>query len=309
MAGTLAAALAGMLSVPGHSGRGRAGHPSAPSAAALPQNSPGRLLAPNMLGPQAALALVQGERDKYWLNAKEVTVRSVPELFAQHQDELSRGLRLSKILEGDTTKKEIALTFDDGPHTAYTPRLLAILKQYDVKATFFVVGEQAEKYPELVQAEEAAGDSIGNHTYDHVSLVKIPEDYVSTEIKACGEVIHSITDKTPHLFRPPGGVYDPRIAETSEALGYTTVLWTDDPGDYASPGTDVILSRTLGKASSGGIILLHDGIQQTIDVLPRIIQTLKSRGYKFVTVDQMLAERAAAPRREVASLPVGKTLL
>ena len=91
-------------------------------------------------------------------------------------------------------------------------------------------------------------------------------------------------------------------------LGYTTVLWTDDPGDYASPGTDVILSRTLAKASNGGIILLHDGIQQTIDVLPQIIQILKNRGYKFVTVDQMLAERAAA-RREVASLPVGKTLL
>ena len=281
-------------------------HP--PSAAALPQNSAGRMLAPNMLSPQAALALVQGERDKYWLNAKDVTIRSVPELFAQRQDELEHGLRFSRILEGDPRKKEIALTFDDGPHPGYTPQLLAVLKRYNVKATFFVVGEQAEKNPELIRDEIAAGDSVGNHTYDHVSLVKIPQDYVSTEIKACGEVLDSITDKTPHLFRPPGGVYDPRIAETAEALGYTTVLWTDDPGDYASPGTDVILSRTLDKASPGGIILLHDGIQQTIDVLPQIIQTLRNRGYKFVTVDQMLAERAAA-RREVASVPAGKTVL
>ena len=265
------------------------------------------MLAPNMLSPQAALSLVQGERDKYWLNAKEITVRSVPELFAQHQDELTRGLRLSKLLEGDPHKKEIALTFDDGPHTGYTARLLAVLKQYNVKATFFVVGEQAEKHPDLIDAEIAAGDSVGNHTYDHVSLVKIPQDYVSTEIKACGEVLDSITDRNPHLFRPPGGVYDPRIAETAEALGYTTVLWTDDPGDYASPGADVILSRTLAKASNGGIILLHDGIQQTVDVLPQLIQILRNRGYKFVTVDQMLAERAT--RRAVASVPVGKNIL
>ncbi len=281
---------------------------SSASVVGLPLNSPVRMLAPNRLSPRAALAMVQGERDKYWLNAKDITVRSVPELFAQRQDELTRGLRGSKILEGNPDKKEIALTFDDGPHAAYTPQLLAVLKQYKVKATFFVVGEQAEKYPDLIRDEVSAGDSVGNHTYDHVSLVKIPEDYVSTEIKACGEVINSITDKTPHLFRPPGGVYDPRIAETSEALGYTTVLWTDDPGDYASPGADVILSRTLGKATNGGIILLHDGIQQTIDILPQLIQTLRERGFKFITVDQMLAERAAA-RREVAALPAGKNLL
>ena len=303
----MAMGLAGLLAGTGH--RTEAAQViSAPSALGLPQNSPARMLAPNMLSAQAALTMVQGERDKYWLNAKDVTVRSVPELFAQHQDELARGLRLSKLLEGDTSKKEIALTFDDGPHIGYTPNLLAVLRKYNVKATFFVVGEQAEKHPELVQAEAAAGDSIGNHTYDHVSLVKIPQDYVSTEIKACGEVLQSITDKAPHLFRPPGGVYDPRIAETSEALGYTTVLWTDDPGDYASPGASVILDRTLGKATNGGIILLHDGIQQTIDVLPQIIQTLKNRGYKFITVDQMLAERAAA-RRQVAAAPVGKNVL
>ena len=170
------------------------------------------------------------------------------------------------------------------------------------------MGEQAEKHPDLIRAEMAAGNSVGNHTYDHVSLVKIPRRLRQHRDQGLRRGAEQHHGQAPHLFRPPGGVYDPRIAETSEALGYTTVLWTDDPGDYASPGTDVILTRTLSKASNGGIILLHDGIQQTIDVLPQIIQILKARGYKFVTVDQMLAERAGA-RREVASLPVGKNIL
>ena len=142
----------------------------------------------------------------------------------------------------------------------------------------------------------AAGHTVGNHTYDHVSLVKIPSEYVATEIKACGEVLKQTTRLSPHLFRPPGGEYDDMVAETSEALGYTMVLWTDDPADYASPGANVILTRTLAKASPGGIILLHDGIDQTIDVLPQIITTLRARGYQFVSVRALLTERARAPR-------------
>lgn len=251
----------------------------------------GGRIAPNKLSAKAALALMKAEHDRIWLGAHYVVHKQAVELFAQHQDELERGLRFSKILQGDPAKKQIALTFDDGPHRLYTPRILAILHKYHVRATFFVVGEQAEKYPQLVRAEIAAGDSVGNHTYDHVSLVKISNEYIATEIKACGEVLREVTGKAPRLFRPPGGEYDPRVAMTAEALGYTMVLWTDDPADYASPGKQVILSRTLSKAGNGGIILVHDGIEQTIDVLPQLITTLQKRGYQFVTIDQMLAER------------------
>ena len=245
-------------------------------------------IAPNKLNGVEALQRVEDEDDKYWLNAKQIMVKSTPELIAQHQEELGRGIHYAKIFEGNLGRKQVALTFDDGPHPAFTPQLLAVLQAYHAKATFFVVGEQAERYPNLIRAEVAAGDDVGNHTYDHVSLVKIPADYVGTEIKACGEVLDSITGKPAHLFRPPGGVYDSDIAQQSEALGYTMVLWTIDPGDYASPGDDVILDRTLGKITNGSIILLHDGIQQTIDVLPRILQFLKDHGYQTVTVDYML---------------------
>ena len=101
-------------------------------------------------------------------------------------------------------------------------------------------------------------------------------------------MLANITGAPPHLFRPPGGDYDKDVAEVSEALGYTIVLWTDDPGDYASPGDQVISKRLLARVSNSGIILIHDGIRQTLDVLPRIITYLKKRGFEFVTIDQML---------------------
>ncbi|HEX2950294.1 MAG TPA: polysaccharide deacetylase family protein, partial [Armatimonadota bacterium] len=188
----------------------------------------------------------------------------------------------------NVNKRQIALTFDDGPHPLYTPQILNILARDQVKATFFVVGKMAEMYPNLVRAEYNDGHSVGNHTYHHVNLTKIPEPDVATEIKGCGEVLQCITGRAPHLFRPPGGDYDTEVITTSEALGYTTVLWTDDPGDYAHPGEQIILQRALLKARNGGIILLHDGVQQTISILPQLIDTLKKQGYEFVTIDKMI---------------------
>ena len=256
----------------------------------LPQNSPANKLslAPNKLPAPAALALVQSERDKYWLVAKHEVYRSTLELVAQDQTELLRGLRVDKVLRGDPNRPEIALTIDDGPHPVYTQKLLQILKDNNVHATFFVVGEKAEEYPELIRAEVAGGHAIGNHTYDHVSLIKIPPEYIDTEIKACGDVLTQITGHPPHLFRPPGGEYNRAVAEAAEALGYKMILYSDDPGDYADPGTGVIETRTLDTISDGGIILLHDGSAQTLLILPQIIQRLKARGFRFVTVDELL---------------------
>lgn len=226
--------------------------------------------------------------DQFWRHAKMEVDRSVLELIAQHKNELIHGIRYHKLMHGDLHKKQIALTFDDGPHPKFTPKLLAFLKQQKVKATFFVVGEMAEKYPWLIREEIADGHSVGNHTYHHVNLTKIPPEYVATELKACGEVLAKITGKPPHLFRPPGGDYDRDVAEISEALGYTIVLWTDDPGDYAKPGDKVISQRLLKRVSNGGIILIHDGIQQTLDDLPQFIATMRKRGFEFVTIDEML---------------------
>ncbi|MDH7601533.1 MAG: polysaccharide deacetylase family protein [Armatimonadota bacterium] len=232
--------------------------------------------------------LPQAEESRFWLNAKKEVYKSVLELFAQHQDELNRGIRFHKLIKGDPSKKQVAITFDDGPHPTYTPKLLAILDAFDAKATFFLVGEKAEKYPQLVRMIMSGGNSIGNHTYHHVNLTKIPIEDVATEIKACGKVLQSITGQAPHLFRPPGGDYDRNVIQAATALGYITVLWTDNPGDYTSPGVKTIESRILDSIDNGSIILLHDGIRQTIDVLPQILRYLKSKGYELVTIDQML---------------------
>lgn len=226
--------------------------------------------------------------EQYWQHAKEEVYKSIPELLAQHETELSRGLRYRKIIHGDRTRKWVALTFDDGPHPGYTPQILSILEKYGVRATFFVVGKQAEQYPNLVRQQYEAGHSIGNHTYHHVNLTRIPPTDVAAEIKACGEVIRSITGKPPYLFRPPGGDYDKNVAEVAEALGYWIVLWTDDPGDYANPPEQVLNERLFSRLGNGGIILLHDGIAETIQLLPRLIEYLQSRGYQLVTVDEMI---------------------
>jgi peptidoglycan/xylan/chitin deacetylase (PgdA/CDA1 family) len=228
--------------------------------------------------------------DRYWCNAKQEVDKSVLEIIAQDQAELRKGIRHHKFIQGSPRKKWLALTIDDGPHPDYTPYLLAILKKFDVKATFFLVGEMAERHPELVRAEIMDGHEIGNHTYNHVNLTKIPTEEVATEIEACGDVLQTITKQRPHLFRPPGGDYNNNVAEAAEALGYTTVLWTDNAGDWLSPGQGVTERKVLRRASNGGVILMHDGYQQTVDVLPRLLTILKREGYEFVTIDQMMPE-------------------
>jgi len=225
--------------------------------------------------------------DKYWQAAEHEVYKSIPELNAQHRNELAGGIALRKLMKGNPAKRQIAITFDDGPHPAYTPKLLAILKQYNAKATFFVVGEKAELYPDLIRAELAGGHAVGNHTYHHINLTKVPLQDVAVEIQACGDVLKAITHKEPSLFRPPGGDYNTKVGQIANDLDYTIILWTDDPGDYANPGEKVLLGRTLKRVGNGGIILIHDGVQETIDILPTILQTLKDRGYQFVTIDQM----------------------
>ena len=264
---------------------------------ALPMSSSGaRPGFPMQTSAKAIMDALSKERDPYWLSAKEVTYKTVPELVAQHNAELERNASHNKLMRGPRSGRYIALTFDDGPHPNYTPRILEILRRYDVKATFFVVGMMAERYPKLVKAELGGGHDVGNHTYHHVNLNMTPPAYVATEIKACGEVLAAIGGKPPHLFRPPGGDYNDHVAEVSDALGYQMILWTDDPGDYASPGEDIIEQRILDAATPGGIILIHDGIQQTVDMLPRLIKELRRQGYEFITIDEMLRQKGLNSR-------------
>lgn len=252
-------------------------------AAQQPQNPPSYF--------KSYAGLVWNPHDHYWRTAQKEVDKSVLSILVQDQTELAQGIRYRKFFRGAPQVREVALTFDDGPHTAYTPQLLAILSKYHVHATFFVVGERAEQAPDLVREEVAEGNEVGNHTYHHVNLTKVSPEQAATEIKACGEVLHAILGRSPHLFRPPGGDYNATVAMDAEALGYTTILWTDDPGDFKRPAEKLLVQRTIKNVSPGAVILLHDGIRQTIDVLPQIIETLRAQGYQFVTVDQLMRDR------------------
>lgn len=225
--------------------------------------------------------------DAYWQRALTEVYRSPEELEAHRNRDLRRGNVLPIISRGDPREKVLALTFDDGPHPQYTQQLLAILKRENVKATFFVIGKMAELHPELVKAIAADHHEVGNHTFSHVTLTKIPFSEARVEYRACSDLLKSITGVAPIVCRPPGGDYDKEVVQAATDTGMTTTLWTDDPGDYLSPGTQVIENRTLAKLSNGGIVLLHDGIPETLTVLPQIIEYAKKHGYRFTTVSNL----------------------
>lgn len=253
-------------------------------------------IAPNKLSAEQSLEVLKNDRNRFWQAASRDPRKSYHNLVEQHERQLDRELEGNKLTQGSPRKKEIALTFDDGPHPVSTRRLLSLLTQYKVPTTFFVVGEMAERYPELVRAQQLAGVDIGNHTYHHVSLTKIPDDYVLSEIKACDTVIQSITRRQARWFRPPGGKYDKGVEETVVALGYSMALWTNDPGDYDKITPEALFDKIVAKLSYGGIILLHDGPEVTIQILPRLIEEIRARGYTFVSLDR-LKETAGKPRR------------
>ncbi|MFI5385349.1 MAG: polysaccharide deacetylase family protein [Fimbriimonadales bacterium] len=250
-----------------------------------------RSQSPNQLTAKQAIFKLERDRDPLWVHAEKEVYRSVLEIAAQHQNESRKGLHLLKIMRGPTSPKTIMLTFDDGPHPDFTDKIVGILSRYGVRATFFVVGSQAEKFPDLVRHEVAGGHVVGNHTYHHVSLTKIPPEYAAEEIRACGEVIRDITGKAPSYFRPPGGDYDAEVGKLANALGYTLVLWTDDPGDYKNLPTAQLLNRTVREVSDGGIILLHDGASDTLHILPQLIEGLKAKGFRFVTPEDMASPK------------------
>jgi peptidoglycan-N-acetylglucosamine deacetylase len=270
-------------------------------AEAAPSSSPDIQLLDAGVQPQDQ-ALV----DRFWQRAMKEDYRSPAELKAQDQREMRKGFAYKKLMHGNPAIKALALTFDDGPHPQYTPRLLAILNKYHVKATFFVIGKMVEQYPDLVKLEDAQGNLVANHTYHHVNLKSIPIDRIAMEWNACNDAVEAVIGKRMRYCRPPGGDYDGDVIKAAMDADLTTALWTDDPGDYASPGDKVIDKRVLSRISNGGIILLHDGVQETIDVLPQIIETLQKRGFKFQTAEEM-DSRLRSPQHSSGSNSVGQT--
>ncbi len=224
--------------------------------------------------------------------------RTIQQLDEQGENEIkTKAAGFPKLVRGDTSLKTIALTFDDGPYPQTTPRMLAILKQYGVRATMFNIGIKAKKYPELIRAEVNGGNELANHTLDHVRLPSLKNsDMIDYELRKGAQALHDAAPnyKLPDICRPPGGEYDSRVIRSVTKYKYTVTLWTDDPGDYEMPGhipqKAQILHSLIEHLDNGAIVLLHDGVRQTLDALPDFIKYAKGKGYKFVTCSEMLKE-------------------
>ena len=191
-----------------------------------------------------------------------------------------------------TKDKKIALTFDDGPHYKYTDRILDILESYGVKATFFVIGVNAEKYPEKVKKIASHGHEIGNHTYSHPHLKSISDEELQREIEKASAIISKITDKTPTIFRPPEGFCGKNITSTAEKCGCSVILWSHDTRDWAHTPSADISKKILDGVKCGDIILFHDFITPdtpTPDALENVIPKLIERGYEFLTVSELIS--------------------
>ena len=181
--------------------------------------------------------------------------------------------------------KKIAITFDDGPHPVYTKQLLDGLQERKVKATFFVTGEQAENYPELIERMDEEGHLIGNHTYSHVQLRPSNRDTFKEELIRTSQVIYDITGKETEYVRPPYGAWD-KTFETE--LNMFPVLWTVDPLDWCSSNAGCIARSILAKAGENDIILMHDEYESTVQAAFMVVDQLLKEGYEFVTVDEIL---------------------
>jgi peptidoglycan-N-acetylglucosamine deacetylase len=194
-----------------------------------------------------------------------------------------------------TDRKEIALTFDDGPYPFYTPVLLHVLERSRIPATFFLVGRSAQEFPELVSRIVESGDEIGNHTFNHYTLTGLPDGEIADQISSDGAILERFTGKPLTLFRPPHGHLNRHVVAIASELGYRTILWSDAANDVKDIPPDVIAARVLSEASPGGIILLHSGQYRTIEALPDIVDGLRDEGYTFVTVSKLIEDGAAAP--------------
>jgi peptidoglycan/xylan/chitin deacetylase (PgdA/CDA1 family) len=196
---------------------------------------------------------------------------------------------------GPRAEKVVALTFDDGPNDPYTGQILDVLKQEGVHATFFCVGRNVEREPATVRRIAAEGNEVANHSYSHRKRDTLL-DLAYGDAGQTSDILRGITGAAPHLYRAPNGFHTPWSLRAVAQRGLRAIGWDVESNDWDEPGVDTIVMRTVGRVQSGSIILLHDGDNtrlgtdrgQQAPAVRGIIQTLKGRGYRFVTITEML---------------------
>ncbi len=187
-----------------------------------------------------------------------------------------------------TDEKKIAISFDAAWGNEETQTLIDILKKYNVKTTFFVVGAWVDKYPESVKALTDAGHEVCNHSNTHPHMPKLSQEDMEKQIKECNEKIKAVTGKAPVLFRPPYGDYNNTVIKTVEGLNMYPIQWNVDSLDWKNPTPQQIADRVLKKVAPGSIVLFHNGAKNTPAALPVVLEQLQSQGYKIVPVSQLI---------------------
>lgn len=209
-------------------------------------------------------------------------------LYAQVSGVFNGAEREVPIYAVDTRDKKLAISFDAAWGADYTPTLLKILKENNIKTTFFLTGIWVRKYPEMVKAIAAAGHELGNHTTTHPHCNDLPENEFIKELKENEEMIARLTGKRTRLFRPPFGEYNNTNIRAARKNGYEVIQWSVDSLDWQELGVEAVVDRILKNAHPGAIILFHNNAKYTPEALPVILKNLKAQGYKIVPVSELL---------------------
>jgi len=182
-------------------------------------------------------------------------------------------------------KKQVALTFDDGPHKTYTPKILDVLKEKGAHATFFVLGHRVDYHADIMKRIVAEGHEIGNHSWNHPQFTRLSDAQIREQIENTQAAVERVTGFMPIIIRPPYGAFDERVQSVA---GMPIVLWSVDPQDWLQRNAYTVRARVLSRTNDGDIVILHDIFSSSADAIAPIIDNLQSQGYEFVTVSQML---------------------
>jgi peptidoglycan/xylan/chitin deacetylase (PgdA/CDA1 family) len=198
------------------------------------------------------------------------------------------------ILRGPMNRREVALTFDDGPDAVFTPRILNVLRRTGVKGTFFVVGRRVQRYPRVFQRMLREGHEVGNHSWSHPRMSRQLAGQVRRELRRASDEMNRVGNVRPRFFRPPYGALSETVIREAVREGYKIILWNVDSLDWSGIPRTVVETNVLSHIRPGSIILMHSAtgrggnLQNTVLALPRIIQRLRREGYRFVKVSELL---------------------
>lgn len=216
----------------------------------------------------------------------EVAAIALLIVFAYHNQNAKQTAAVSAAGEISTESlMKIAITFDDGPNPDYTEKLLTGLKERGVKATFFLLGKEIEKFPEIVKKIHEDGHMIGTHSYEHVNLCSLNDAAAIEQVNKTNQAIYELTGEYPEYIRPPFGCWKSNLDYETTMI---EVLWDIDPLDWKTSNAGVVAQRVISKVRENDIILLHDASESSVNAAFCIIDELQKEGYTFVTVDEIL---------------------